>query len=45
MQLMVTTAQELEMGVTEANIREPARNIRLGMTYLGNLLEQFPKLP
>ena len=45
MQLMLTTAQQLEMGVNEANIREPQRNIRLGMTYLGNLLEQFRSFP
>ena len=45
MQLMLTTAQQLEMGVTAENIREPERNIRLGMTYLGNLLEQFRGFP
>lgn len=44
-QLMLPTAQGLEMGVTAENLLEPERNIRLAAKYLGEMLEQFRGFP
>jgi tape measure domain-containing protein len=44
-QLMLGTAQGLEMGVTAENIAEPERNLRLAAKYLAEMLERFRGLP
>ena len=44
-QLMLPTAQGLEMGVTAENIAEPERNLRLAAKYLAEMLERFRGLP
>jgi tape measure domain-containing protein len=44
-QVMLGTAQGLEMGVTAENITEPERNLRLSAKYLAEMLEKFRNLP
>jgi len=40
-QLKLGTAQDLEMGVTAENLKEPERNIRLSAKYLAEQLNRF----
>jgi tape measure domain-containing protein len=44
-QVMLPTAQGVEMGVTAENLLEPERNIRIAAKYLGEMLEQFRGFP
>lgn len=40
-QLMLPTAQGLEMGVTRETLLEPERNLRLAAKYLADMLDRF----
>ena len=40
-QVMLPTAQGLEMGVTRETLLEPERNLRLAAKYLSDMLERF----